>query len=430
MIAMALSHEPRAAHRRRADDGPRRHDPGPDPGADEGAPGAEPDGDHAHHPRPRRRSPRWPTTSSSCTPARSSRRPTSRPSSSARTTRTRKGLLASIPRLGERRKRLEVIQGVVPNPLNLPAGLPLQAALPVRDAGLRHRRRRSRRSSPGHLSRCWLTPAGEPPAIGVEPTAEVAEEAAARPERRPMSGVEMETTQRPTRQAPPVDRAEAARPLLRGREPRQALRDPRRPPRGHARSAPSAPWTASRSTSGKGETLGLVGESGCGKTTLGKVILRLIPATSGKVMVKDRSSSTSRPRRAQGRPKPSTSAASMKTARRDLQVVFQDPYASLNPRMTVGEIVGEGPLVHGLTRQAASARTSSASCWPGSASTRATSTATRTSSAAASASGSGSPGRSPSTPSSSSATSRSRPSTCRSRARCSTCSTTSSRSSA
>ena len=70
----------------------------------------------------------------------------------------------------------------------------------------------------------------------------------------------------------------------------------------------------------------------------------------------------------------------MKKVRRDMQIVFQDPYASLNPRMTVGEIVGEGPLVHGLTDKAQARGRSSASCSARSASTRATSTATRTSS--------------------------------------------------
>jgi oligopeptide/dipeptide ABC transporter ATP-binding protein len=101
----------------------------------------------------------------------------------------------------------------------------------------------------------------------------------------------------------------------------------------------------------KGETLGLVGESGCGKTTLGKVILRLIPATSGRVAVKGRTLfdiPTPAERKAGRRPS-ALAGEEMKKARRDLQVVFQDPYASLNPRMSVGEIVGEGPLVHGLT---------------------------------------------------------------------------------
>jgi peptide/nickel transport system ATP-binding protein/oligopeptide transport system ATP-binding protein len=101
----------------------------------------------------------------------------------------------------------------------------------------------------------------------------------------------------------------------------------------------------------RGETLGLVGESGCGKTTLGKVILRLLPATSGKVEIDGKpifDLPTTEARKA-GAKSYSAGSTEMKQVRRDLQVVFQDPYASLNPRMTVGEIVGEGPLVHGLS---------------------------------------------------------------------------------
>ncbi len=89
-----------------------------------------------------------------------------------------KGLLASIPRMGERRLRLEVIQGVVPNPLNLPLGCLFKRrcpfAMPVCETPppLQEIER-------GHLSRCWLTPAGEPPAVGADPTPDAAEEAAA-----------------------------------------------------------------------------------------------------------------------------------------------------------------------------------------------------------------------------------------------------------
>jgi oligopeptide/dipeptide ABC transporter ATP-binding protein len=88
-----------------------------------------------------------------------------------------KGLLASLPRMGERRKRLEVIQGVVPNPLNLPTGCLFKRrcryAMPVCDTPPP-----LQEIEIGHLSRCWLTPAGEAPAIGPDATADVATEAA------------------------------------------------------------------------------------------------------------------------------------------------------------------------------------------------------------------------------------------------------------
>jgi peptide/nickel transport system ATP-binding protein/oligopeptide transport system ATP-binding protein len=99
----------------------------------------------------------------------------------------------------------------------------------------------------------------------------------------------------------------------------------------------------------KGEALGLVGESGCGKTTLGKVILRLLPATSGRVEVGGRVLFDIPGEGEKKRKAVSLDNASMKKVRRDMQVVFQDPYGSLNPRMSVGELVGEGPLVHGMT---------------------------------------------------------------------------------
>ncbi|MFN3330096.1 MAG: ABC transporter ATP-binding protein [Pyrinomonadaceae bacterium] len=78
----------------------------------------------------------------------------------------------------------------------------------------------------------------------------------------------------------------------------------------------------------RGETLGLVGESGCGKSSLGKAILRLIDLTSGKILYNDLNLAALSP-------------SQMREQRKHLQMIFQDPYASLNPRMTVGQIIGE-----------------------------------------------------------------------------------------
>lgn len=87
----------------------------------------------------------------------------------------------------------------------------------------------------------------------------------------------------------------------------------------------------------RGESLGLVGESGCGKTTVGRSVLRLIPATSGEILYN-------------GADVLALRGAALKRFRREVQVIFQDPEGSLNPRMRIGSIVGEPIRVHGLAR--------------------------------------------------------------------------------
>jgi peptide/nickel transport system ATP-binding protein/oligopeptide transport system ATP-binding protein len=88
----------------------------------------------------------------------------------------------------------------------------------------------------------------------------------------------------------------------------------------------------------KGETLGLVGESGCGKTTVGRTILRLLPASGGAVKF-------------EGRDLLKATPAELKKLRRDIQIIFQDPFSSLDPRVPIGESIGEGLIIHGGNKE-------------------------------------------------------------------------------
>ncbi len=90
---------------------------------------------------------------------------------------------------------------------------------------------------------------------------------------------------------------------------------------------------------GRGETYGLVGESGCGKSTLGRTLVKIYPATEGKILYKGEDISK-------------FSGEKEKEFRKSVQMIFQDPYASLNPRMTVGEIIKEPMEIHGILASA------------------------------------------------------------------------------
>jgi oligopeptide transport system ATP-binding protein len=87
----------------------------------------------------------------------------------------------------------------------------------------------------------------------------------------------------------------------------------------------------------QGETLGLVGESGSGKTTIGRLLLRLLPATGGEI-------------RFEGQDVLAMTRGDLRRLRRSMQIIFQDPFASLNPRMTIGDIIAEPLEIHGITK--------------------------------------------------------------------------------
>ena len=133
---------------------------------------------------------------------------------------------------------------------------------------------------------------------------------------------------------------------------------------------------------GAGEVVGLVGESGCGKSTLGRIVARILEPTEGE-------------RRWKGRPYADYESEGSRTERLAVQMVFQDPFASLNPRMRIVDVIGEAPVVHGLVRHPRARDYVAGRSWSASDSTRASRGASRTSFPAGNAAASASPARWP-----------------------------------
>ena len=157
----------------------------------------------------------------------------------------------------------------------------------------------------------------------------------------------------------------------------------------------------------RGETLGLVGESGSGKSTIGRLVMRLTDADAGVVRVGELDFTQSR-------------GAGLRDARKHIQMVFQDPFTSLNPRRRVGRIIADGPIAHGVPAAQAFAR--AANCWRWLAWTQARRSVSRMNSRAGNGSGSALRARWRSIPTCWWRTSRYRRSTSRSRPRCWHCS--------
>ncbi|HTZ77662.1 MAG TPA: dipeptide ABC transporter ATP-binding protein [Stellaceae bacterium] len=230
-------------------------------------------------------------------------------------------LINAVPRLDHHApgsKRLTTIEGAPPDPLNYPAGCRFAARCPFRvDKCEQHPSLEP--VAPGRRARCWVTQADTPLTAPAETI---------------------------TASAPRFEQGQAAT-LARG----QRLLEVRGLKKYFA--LPSAgffePHKLVHAVDGidldvaQGETVGLVGESGCGKSTLARVLIRIYEPSDGSISFA-------------GQDITHAKASEIRPLRRRMQMVFQDPYSSLNPRMTVGEILGEPMRFHGLVQNGAEAK--------------------------------------------------------------------------
>ena len=221
-------------------------------------------------------------------------------------------LFAALPNLAQRRGRLETIPGQVPSLAEMPGGCRFAARCPHAWDRCRQQSPQWRQVAVGHRVRCHLDDGQDAGTVtgGLSGTAVGAESVGVQPMPEPALLA--------------VDDLRVHFPIRRGILQRTV---------GHVRAVDGVSLELAR-----GRTLALVGESGCGKTTVGKAILQLIMASTGSV-------------RLLGQELGGLSRSAQRPLRRRMQMIFQDPFASLNPRMSVGEIIGEGMQALGVDRQ-------------------------------------------------------------------------------
>jgi peptide/nickel transport system ATP-binding protein len=236
------------------------------------------------------------------------------------------GLIASIPTLGEKKDRLEVIPGNVPDLIDLPEGCRFAPRCQARvDYGLSICQKiqpKLEEVAPSHQVRCWLY---RDAADHVAPLKGAKAPRAA--------SIGKDAIHMGSEPGNPRNNSSLEKELVRVEHLTKYF-----PVRGGLFNRAVAWVQAVEDVSfsiNQGETLGLVGESGCGKTTVGRTLLRLEEPTHGSIYF-------------QGTDVCSLSDDKLKAIRRDMQIIFQDPYASLNPHLTIGESIGLGLEVHNI----------------------------------------------------------------------------------